>query len=158
MSLIERQHIVDDGRVLFQNPTVQRLDLIDPMKTDSNLIALLQHIVDGGFYVELTAVRSDHHDDGRTEHAGGLAFDGWPTNTTLEGDWMDQGSQRFREYLAHVAAFPGIRNIGLAGSAYTDLNIKATGLELTNAPEMAETSCVFEDSGADHIHHDVHPA
>ncbi len=133
-----------------------RSDMLDESKTDSNLVALFQHIIAGGFCIGVMAVNSDHHYDGTTEHSAGLAFDGWPLNRAVWGDWVD--SDKLGPYLKHVAAFPGIRNIGLAGTAYTTPNIDATGLLVTQDVESANQSVVFHDDGADHIHHGCHPA
>lgn len=156
MSAKARQFVVDSP--LTKLSDTDRADLLDKSKTNSNLIALIEHIIQGGYAVGFTAINRDHHFDGSTEHSAGLAFDGWPLRTPTAGDWMDAGEPRFREYLAHVAKFSGIRNIGLAGSAYTLENVSATGLLLTQDPEFADRPAVFKDGGADHVHHDVHPA
>jgi hypothetical protein len=153
MSQQARQAVVDSPHTIFQADS-QRSDLLDTTKTDSNLIALVQFLLDRGHIIGFTAVNTDHHYDGTTEHSAGLAFDGWPMNSTTPGDWVTD----LKPYLNDVAAFPGIRNIGLAGSAYTPDNVAATGLVETQNVESASAAVVFHDDGADHVHHDVHPA
>jgi hypothetical protein len=152
MSQQARQAVVDSPKTFFTADS-QRSDLLDENLTNSNLIALIQYII-AQYPIEFTAIRTDHHDDGPTEHAGGLAFDGWPLKSNTAGDWLDD----LEPYLAYIAKFPGIRNIGLAGSAYTQANVSATGLPQNQEPEQAPLPCVFQDGGADHVHHNVFPA
>lgn len=153
MSQQSRAEVVNSKSTFFQAQS-QVSDLLDQSLTDSNLIAAIQYILAGGFAFEFTAVRSDHHDDGPTGHAGGLAFDGWPLASNAAGDYLDAASDRFKAFLAHVATFPGLYQLGLAGTAYSAANVNASWLP----EDFAKDPCVFHDDGADHVHVGVHPA
>jgi hypothetical protein len=150
-----RQDVVDSPNTIFQRQS-QRDDLLNESLTDSNLIALIQHLLACGHTIGFTAIRSDHHIDGNNGHnPGGIAFDGWPLKSTTAGDWMDANDPAFRVYLQDVASFSGIWQIGLAGTADTDANRAATDLpyEAWKAPQT-----VFSDEGADHVHHGAYRA
>ena len=153
MSQAAREAVVNSKSTFFQAQS-QVDDLLDQTLTDSNLIAVAQHILAGGFAFEFTAVRTDHHDDGPTGHAGGLAFDGWPLASNAAGDYLDSTSEKFAQFLAHVAKFSGLYQLGLAGTAYSAANVTACGLP----EDFAKDPCVFHDSGPDHVHIGVHPA
>jgi hypothetical protein len=148
-----RDTVVNSKATFFQAQS-QVSDLENPALTDSNLIAAAQYILDGGFAFEFTAVRTDHHDDGPTGHAGGLAFDGWPLASNAAGDYLDASDQKFKDFLVHVGKFPGLYQLGLAGTAYSAANVIASGLP----EDFAKDPCVFHDGGADHVHIGVHPA
>ncbi len=138
----------------------QRSDLLDEGKTDSNLVALLEYLIDRGHAIGVTACVSDHHDDSALNptpphvgtHAGGFAVDCWPLNTATAGDWVP--ADGLKPFLADAAAFPGIYQIGLAGTADTEANREATGLPY----EVPERPDCFSDSGDDHLHLGVRPA
>jgi hypothetical protein len=140
MSIEARMQVVKSSRVFFQHDS-DRADFINPNTTNSNLVALVLHSLDDGFNIEFTAVNTDHHYDGTTEHSAGLAFDSWPLASAHAGD-----------------DFPGIRNIGLAAEAYTPGNVAATGLPEVTDVEDASGPVVFRDDGGSHVHFDVHPA
>ena len=155
MSLAARQAIIalDNTKVFFQNPDTQKADLLNPDMTDSNLIALIQFLIDRGHILEFTAIRSDHHVDGYNGHnPGGKAFDCWPLGSAIAGTYLDASA--LKPFLADVAAFSGLYQLGLAGTAYTADNVAATGL----IENFAANPCVFHDEGADHIHCGVHRA
>jgi hypothetical protein len=149
MSMDARLEIVESPLNVLTSS--QRCDLLDPAKTNSELIALIQYLNAGGFTIGFTAINSDHHYDGPTEHSAGLAFDGWPKNLATGGGWLDD----IAPYLAHLGKFPRLRNVGLAGSAYTPGNLKALGLLWTPYPENPPFPVAFHDNGGDHIHHNV---
>lgn len=139
MSLQARQKLCE--KLVFQdehngtaNPT-QRSDILNPDKTNTNLIAFL---IDAVRYaaIEITAVRSDHHDDGPHGHAGGFAADGWFI-VGPPGSYIDNVTVGCEQ----AVRSPWCRQLGLAGSAWTQ------------APASLQNDAkVFEDSGADHLH------
>lgn len=147
MSLLARQQLVNSGRLIFQNPDQQAQDLLDPTVTQTELIAMLVYLT-REFYIEVTAVKTDHRNDAGLNptppyigtHAGGWAVDGWPLNSKTAGDWMDQNSEAFRDFLGAVAQGPFYFQTGLAGSAFTDANMVAAG------------KAAFHDDGGDHVH------
>lgn len=148
MSQEARDRLVNSGSLFFQNPS-QRSDLASVDLTHSELVALLIFLVfDKGWPLEITAVRSDHHDDSGLApgpehigtHACGWAADLWPLNSRSAGDYTDASEARFQRFLNDVAAAPFLHQIGLAGTADTESNRAAAG------------STVFSDSGADHVH------
>jgi hypothetical protein len=139
MSLDARKELV--SRLVFQNPS-QRADLLDPERTQTALIALLLDVT-RHWNLEITAVRSDHHDDsalGEHCHAKGWCVDCWPLRTPKAGMYLDADEPQFLDFLRACAAAGHLHQIGLAGSADIPACHSAAGL----------TS--FSDSGPDHIH------
>jgi hypothetical protein len=143
MSIEARQALVNGGHLFFQDAT-QSSDLLDPNVTQTDLIALLQYLVEKGYHIEITAVKSDHSDDsglGEHSHFNGWCVDCWPLASATAGDYMDAITDAFQAFLRDVAAAPHLYQIGLAGeaAAFTD-NFTAAG------------PTAFHDDGADHVH------
>jgi hypothetical protein len=139
VSIQARQELIK--KLVFQKDS-QRSDLLDPALTQTSLIALLLDVA-RYFTVEITAIRSDHHDDsalGPHSHAAGYAVDLWPLRSYKASDYVDADDQSFRLFLQTVARCPWLAQIGLAGSADTLENRLSSG------------STVFGDSGGDHVH------
>ena len=132
---------------LFQDPA-QKSDLRDSNVTQTELIALLDYLQKRGHRLEITAARSDHHDDtnlGEPDeffgcHARGWAVDCWPLNSDRAGDYMDETTHDFRQFLVDASNAPFLMQIGLAGSADLQANHVAAG-----------PTC-FSDDGGDHVH------
>ena len=141
MSQEARSQLVD--LLVFQNGT-ERGDLLDPSRTQTELVALLLDLAKNkGWHVEITAVRSDHHDDsalGLHCHANGYAADCWPLASANAGDYLDARDARFQKFLQDAADSAWLFQIGLAGSASTSTNMAAAG------------RTVFQDDGGDHVH------
>lgn len=141
MSIAARQLLCE--RLVFQADS-QRADLMDPAKTRTELIALLLELTEAKHWrMEVTAVRSDHHDDsalGLHSHANGYCADLWPLASPNAGDYLDANAPLFQDFLADVAESPWLYQVGLAGTANTNENRAAAG------PKS------FFDDGADHIH------
>ena len=141
MSIAARQSLCD--RLVFQADS-QRADLMDSAMTQTQLIALLLDLAVGKRWnLEVTAVRSDHHDDsalGLHCHANGYCADLWPLRSAKPGDYLDAGDVLFQDFLADAAESSWLYQIGLAGSAFTSANMHYAG------------STAFEDDGADHVH------
>jgi len=143
MSIQAREQLCD--RLIFQRDS-QRSDLMDPDMTNTDLIALMLDVTKN-VYWEVTAVRSDHHDDsglGLHSHANGYCLDGWPLNSKTAGDYMDPDSLSFEAALRFARNSSWLYQIGLAGTADTEPNREAAG------------PTVFSDSGADHVHLGAH--
>lgn len=143
MSLEARQALVHHPNTIF-NAQSQRDDLLDPAKTQTDLIALLTDLcINKGHIFQFTAIKSDHHNDsylGEHCHFNGFCADGWPLASHTAGDYLDANDSRFHQF-CHDAGFdPFDHQVGLAGSAYTHDNVVAAG------------SGVFHDDGADHVH------
>lgn len=151
MSIEARQALVNSANTVFERDS-QRSDLLDPSKTNTNLIALLGNLVEKGHIIQFTAIHSDHHDDSgltagplhlRTHQGGpegGYAADCWPLASTQPGDWLDASDSRFIAFCHDVGFDPFEAQRGLAGSAFTHDAVIAAG------------PGVFQDSGGDHIH------
>jgi hypothetical protein len=131
------------NRLVFQSGT-ERGDLLDPNRTQTQLVALLLDLAKNkGWHIEITAVRTDHHNDsalGLHCHANGYAADCWPLASATPGNYLDASDDRFRRFLQDAASSAWIFQIGLAGSAYTSANMAAAG------------PTAFQDDGADHVH------
>lgn len=115
---------------------------MDPNVTSTDLIALMLDVTNGTSW-EVTAVRSDHHDDsglGEHSHANGYCLDGWPLNSKTPGDYMDANAIVFDQALRKASASEWMYQIGLAGSAWNEGAIATAG------------PTVFHDDGADHVH------
>lgn len=148
MSQEMREALVQSGALIFQDGT-QSVDLLDENSTQTYLIAMLAHLVfEKGWPMEITAVRSDHHDDSGLApgpdhigtHARGWAVDLWPLNSRTAQDYTDAADARFARFCLDVANGPYLHQIGLAGSAWTPANVTASG------------PTVFQDDGSDHVH------
>lgn len=148
-SIETRQLLV--AKLFFQTES-QKKDLLNPSITQTELIARLMHLINEGYYFEITRVQSDHHDDceGHGCHHAGWAVDCWPLITAKAGDYLDASTGAFRAFLAACAKVPYLMQIGLGGSAWSTANVEATGLSLNDAS-------VFEDDGQDHVHLGVRP-
>lgn len=150
MSIAARKALVASPNTIFQRDS-QRSDLLDPTKTQTELIAALRFLIGAGHIIEFTAIRSDHHDDsglnptGVGTHARGWAADCWPLASTSPGDYVDAGDARFAAFLQDCAKMPFLFQIGLGGSADTSANQAASG-----------DTC-FSDNGGDHIHLGTQP-
>ncbi len=100
MSQQARQELVN--LLVFQRGT-EKGDLLDPNRTQTQLIALLLDLAKThGWHIEITAVRTDHHDDsslGLHCHANGYAADCWPLKSAAPQDYLDAGDPRFQEIL-----------------------------------------------------------
>lgn len=130
------------SKLFFQDDT-QKSDLMDPSLTQTQLIALLLGLVDSGWNIEITAVRTDHGPDGYLglhSHQNGYAVDCWPLATPRSGDYYDAGSPHFADFLSDAAKSAWLQQIGLGGSAFTPANMAAAG------------PTAFEDNGQDHVH------
>jgi hypothetical protein len=142
MSQAARQALVDSPNTIFQADS-QRTDLLDDTITQTWLIALLGDLVAEGYFLEFTAVKTDHHDDsdlGLHCHFNGYCADLWPLASATAGDYLDATDPRFVLFCASAAKSQYLYQIGLAGSAWTPKAIAAAG------------TTVFHDEGPDHIH------
>lgn len=143
MSQEARNALVDSKNILFQRES-QRTDLENISLVQTGLIAGLTWLcIEKNYPVEITAVRSDHHDDsalGEHCHWNGYCADLWPLNSQTPGDYMDANDGRFQTFLRDLSACPYLFQIGLAGEADTASNMAAAG------------PTAFVDDGADHIH------
>lgn len=139
--------------LIFQDAS-QKLDLESPTLTQTYLIALLTYLVfDRGWPIEITAVRTDHHDDSGLAsapqyvgtHAHGWSADCWPLNSLHAGDYVDARNARFQRFLDDVRVAPYLHQVGLAGTAWSQENVDCAG------------PTAFHDDGADHIHLGAQP-
>lgn len=137
-----RQKLTSSGHLIFQDPT-QPQDLLNPSVTQQCLIDLLSEIISAGYHLEITAVKTDHHDDsglGLHSHFNGYCVDCWPLSDATPGNYVDAGTETFREFLAFCAQAKNLYQVGLGGSAYTATNMEAAG------------RTAFQDDGEDHVH------
>jgi len=137
------------GDLLFQQ-NIHRLDLLNPARTQTQLIALIEHMVDRGHVLEVTMVRTGHHDDGHNDPSGnpqgigshwfGWAVDFWFNRSKRLGDWMDVGEPGFMTGLRDLRLAPYLDQIGMTSDAHNDATVAAAG------PRS------FLDSGGSHLH------
>jgi hypothetical protein len=142
VSIEAREALVDSPQTIFQRDS-QRSDLLDPTITQTGLIALLADLISKGWFIEFTAVKTDHHDDsalGLYCHFNGFCADCWPLASANAGDYLDATDPRFVAFCADIAIAIDLFQVGLAGTAWTPKAIAAAG-----------PTC-FHDDGADHVH------
>ena len=143
MGLTERAALCD--RLVFQRDS-QRADLMETtpgLGAQTTLISCCLYLVAKGHKIEVTAVKSDHSNDsnlGYHCHYNGFCMDCWPLNSMTPGDYVDPGTHAFRQFLVDLTTAPFILQVGLAGTAFTQVNMERLG------------AYGFPDSGADHIH------
>jgi hypothetical protein len=146
MSPTQRQQLVASPLTRFSSavtaPQNMRDDLLDPARTHDSLIAYLTDVILGhDIPFEFTVVRTGHHNDGPHGHFGGFAADGWPLNSTTEGDFAPAQSAVMSKFLTASAQSKFARQIGLGGTSNTPGNMK-----LVAAVEH------FPDGPQDHVH------
>lgn len=142
MSQQARELLVNSGHLIFQKPS-QKTDLETVGVTQTGLIGLLLGLTNKGWYIELTAVKSDHGNDaglGEHCHFNGYCADGWPLASATPGDYLDAHDPRFAQFLEDLSESPFLHQVGLAGSADCAADLRVAG------------PTAFEDEGADHIH------
>jgi hypothetical protein len=128
---------------LFFQDSASKSDLQDPNLTDTDLIAVLTELLHHGHFIEITAVRTDHHPDGYLgphSHQAGKAVDCWPLNSPKAGDYLDPNGMRFRQFLMDLMKEINAVQVGLGGTANTTGNMLLLGKK------------GFPDNGADHVH------
>ena len=142
-----REALVNSANILFQDDT-QRSDLLDPSKTQDNLIKALWYLTRADF-IMITAVNTDHGDDrnlGVHCHRNGYCADLWPVYINdATHTWTYYDAADLAPFLQRMANTPYVREIGLAGTAYNQRN-------MTAAQYQGKVLDVFHDDGADHIH------
>lgn len=146
MSLLQRQQLTSSPLTRFSSvvtaPQNMRDDLLDPNKTHDSLIDYLSDVILAhNIPFEFTVIRTGHHDDGPHGHFGGFAADGWPLNSTNEGDFAPAQSTVMTKFLTAAAHSKFARQIGLGGTSNTPGNM-ATIAAVTH----------FPDGTQDHVH------
>lgn len=151
MSVEIRQEIAASPHIIFRTEQ-QRDDIVNVHGVQTQLIAFLQHLINKGAILEVTAVKSDHRDDSFLNpnpphsgtHAGGWAIDCWPLSRVEQGAYLNAMDEQFQHFLELASEAPWLFQIGLAGSAWHPLNVAAAG------------DTVFQDQGDDHVHLSTH--
>jgi hypothetical protein len=151
LSVAAREALAQSPSIVYRTPQ-QRDDIVNLAGVKTQLVAFMRYLVDSGFFLEVTALKSDHHDDLELNptpphcgtHAGGWAIDCWPLTQSEEGAYLDAEDARFQFFLEVAKSGPWLYQIGLAGAADTQVNFLAAG------------EFYFADDGADHIHFGVH--
>jgi hypothetical protein len=136
------------SRLVYQDTGPQKSDVLSISHgAQTELIAFLEYMLKRGHLLEATAIRSDHSCDGIGVgyHYQGWAIDCWPLNSSNPGDYMDQFSHNFRQFLKDAIDGPFYFQTGLGGSA----NIEAN--------QIAAGHGWFADNTEDHVHFGVRP-
>lgn len=147
MSTQTRAQVATSKSLIFRSNT-QMNDILSVTGVQTQLVAFLEYMLKNGAIMEVTAVKSDHSDDsslGQPEaycgtHAHGWAIDCWPLSEAKEGAYLDPEAEEFQHFLRLATRAPFFMQIGLAGTANTELNMLAAG------------PSGFVDDGADHCH------
>lgn len=152
MSIEARQRIVRSTNVIFTNDS-QKSDLLNVNCVRTEVIALLIDLITKGHILEITAIKSDHHDDsglGKYCHAHGAAFDCWPLiHRGMPGPstWAAAESPQMITLIRDAYASKWRAQVGLAGSADNPILLAAAGF-IT----YPENFTLFRDTGDDHVH------
>lgn len=149
MSIEARQRLVNAKSIFFQHDS-QREDFLNVNLVRTETIALALALLERGHILEITSVRSDHHDDsalGKYAHARGAAFDCWPLAQHCARTYADAVSPQMTSFLLDALRSKWLAQVGLAGSADAPEVLAAIGY--VSYPNDGH---LFEDSGADHIH------
>lgn len=144
-----REHLqtLFNKQLFFQDDT-QSTDLMNSAITQDCLIDFLLELLSNGFHIELTAVKTDHHDDsdlGFHCHFNGFAVDCWNLVDATPGNYVDASTETFRNFLSTAASNKYLYQIGLAAEADIPANHVAAG----------PTS--FSDDGGSHVHFGAQP-
>ena len=94
------------GGLQYADPR-ERTDLLNGQRTVQGLVDGLSALEADGFKMTVTSVRSDHHDDGPTGHAGGKATDIGLINGVQPGD-----NNQTRAFLTHAIQSGKFAKIG----------------------------------------------
>lgn len=135
MSIAARQAIVNSHNIIFRSPE-QRDDIVNLHGVQTQLISFLTYMVRKSAIFEVTALKSDHHDDSDLNpvpphcgtHGSGWAIDCWPLYKPEEGAYIDATAPEFQHFLRLAAQGPFFYQTGLGGSSYTALNEIAAGV------------------------------
>lgn len=138
MSQQERDALVANPNLSFTDAS-QSPDLQSELRTNTYLVALLQHLLDNCTEpVEVLAVRSDHTTpDGPWAHSGGMAVDLYPKN------WEGREQTAVCNVLKALSENPYCEAVGLGG---------VTQQWITYVTWPSARFVVFYDNTADHIH------
>jgi hypothetical protein len=147
MSRQARVAVVNHPNAIFRTND-QRNDFSNVNGVRTELVALVRYMLTAGLIFEVTAVMTDHGADGALSptpphcgtHQYGWALDCWPLAKPQHGAYLDPSDPAFQHFLATVQKAPYLKQIGLAGTSYTPLNVIAAG------------ASTFHDEGPDHVH------
>lgn len=103
-------------------------DLLSSSETDARLVSAIGWLHDNAPGFTLSAIRSDHHNDGPSLHAGGFCADLYANDTS-----------QMKKLVEAVNKNPWVSEIGLGGS-YKSLKGSVT------------RKAYFDDNGQTHIH------
>jgi hypothetical protein len=138
MSTQARQAVANSPKIKYTDSS-QKSDLLDPAKTNTYLIAMLQWFLDNLWLpIMVLAVKSDHSPTG--QHYDGCALDCYPAN------WQTGEQSTCTDMMTAAAKCPFTEAVGLGG-----ITKKWKGNVNWNQPG-SQYSTVFDDNDTDHIH------
>lgn len=137
MSTQARQSVVNSPKMRFTAAS-QKADLLDPKKTNTYLIAMLQWTLDNLWLpILVLSVNSDHSPSG--QHVVGCALDCYPAN------WATGEQSTCTDMMNAFAKNPFCEAVGLGG-------ITKRWQGNVQWPPPAVGFVLFDDNATDHIH------
>lgn len=141
MSAQAREAVANNGKMKYTDAT-QRSDLLDPSKTNTYLIAMLQWLLDNLWTpILVLAVKSDHSPTG--QHSVGCAIDLYPAN------WQSNEHGTCVDVMTAAARCPFVEGVGLGGIT------KIWKAEIpwpTSSGGCGQYFVLFDDNDTDHLH------
>jgi len=128
--------VANHRNISYTNLT-QKADLLDVTVTNTNLIAALKDVLDKGFVVQVTSVKTDHSDDSC------LGIPGVYNHGHTHGYALDCWCEDLQSFVQYLCDNPLVMKIGLGGA-------RAQALQITPGATM-----VFSDNNEPHIHFQV---
>ena len=137
MSMEARQRVANSPKMYYTSST-QKADLLDPKKTNTYLIAMLEWQIDNSYLqILVLAINSDHSPSG--QHVVGCAIDCYPQN------WATGEQTTCTDMMKGFAKNPFCEAVGLGG-------ITKRWKGNVQWPPPSDCFVVFDDNDTDHIH------
>lgn len=139
MSMEARQAVANSPKMRYTDST-QKSDLLDPAKTNTYLIAMLQWFLDNLWEpILVLAINSDHSPSG--QHVVGCAIDMYPAN------WASGEQSTCQDMMTAASKCPFTEGVGLGG-----ITKRWKGNVKWPSGACSQYFVLFDDNATDHIH------
>ena len=140
MSTQARQAVANNSKMRYTDST-QKSDLLDPAKTNTYLIAMLQWMLDNLWTpILVLAIKTDHSPTG--QHYDGCAIDCYPAN------WQQGEQSTCTDMMSAASKCPFVEAVGLGGITKRwkgNVNWQIDSCQ-------RQFFVLFDDNNTDHIH------
>lgn len=140
MSTQARQAVANSPKMRYTSPS-QKADILDPKKTNTYLIAMLQWMLDNLWTpILVLAINSDHSPSG--QHVVGCAIDIYPAN------WQQGEQSTCTDMMKAASKCPFVEAVGLGG-----ITKRWKGnVNWQNDACQVKYFVLFDDNATDHLH------